>query len=136
MTRHRIHTDDGAELHFEEDGAGPPLMLVNGAFCTVRQWDRVVAVLARSFRVIRHDVRGTGRSGAGPDDHNCFEQYADDIVAIEDQLGVDQSVLWGMAWGATRTSSPAGALSRASPLRASRCCPTRGTARCCSGRIW
>ena len=100
MTRHRIHTDDGAELHVEEDGAGPPLMLVNGAFCTVRQWDRVVAELARSFRVIRHDVRGTGRSGAGPDDHNCFEQYADDIVAIEDQLGVDQSVLWGMAWGA------------------------------------
>jgi pimeloyl-ACP methyl ester carboxylesterase len=100
MTSHRIETSDGAVLHVEEDGAGPPVFLVNGAFCSVRQWDRAVPELARSFRVIRHDVRGSGRSGAGPDDHNRFERYADDIVAIGDHLGAGQSALWGMAWGA------------------------------------
>jgi pimeloyl-ACP methyl ester carboxylesterase len=90
----------GAELHVEEDGSGVPLVLVNGAFCTTRQWDRVVPELAESFRVIRHDVRGTGRSGPGPDEGYRFEQYADDIVAVCDELGVARAALWGMAWGA------------------------------------
>jgi len=65
---------DGVELHVEVDESGPALMLVNGAFCTVRQWDGIVGRLAESFRVIRHDVRGTGRSAAGPDDGYTFER--------------------------------------------------------------
>ncbi len=91
---------DGVELHVEVDGSGPALVLVNGAFCTVRQWDEIVGRLAESFRVIRHDVRGTGRSGPGPADGYTFERYADDIVALLDDLGEPRSRLWGMAWGA------------------------------------
>jgi len=100
MTQHQIETDDGARLHVEEDGSGPPVFLVNGAFCTLRQWDHVAAELARSHRVIRHDVRGSGRSGGGPDEGYCFEQYADDIALIGDRLGAGPGAIWGMAWGA------------------------------------
>jgi pimeloyl-ACP methyl ester carboxylesterase len=100
MTLHRIETDDGAVLQVEEEGSGPPVFLVNGAFCTLRQWDHVVAELAPSHRVIRHDIRGSGRSGAGPDGSNTFERYADDIVTIGDQLEAGPGALWGMAWGA------------------------------------
>ena len=100
MTSHRVETGDGAILQVEEDGAGTPLLLVNGAFCTLRQWDRVVADLSPSFRVIRHDVRGSGRSGPGPESGYRFEQYADDIATICDRLEVGPAMLWGMAWGA------------------------------------
>jgi pimeloyl-ACP methyl ester carboxylesterase len=96
----RIEIHDGAVLHIEVDGAGPPLFLLNGAFCNLRQWDRLIPELARSFRVIRHDVRGTGRSGAGPNEGNRFEQYASDLVAIGDHLDARSGALWGMAWGA------------------------------------
>jgi 3-oxoadipate enol-lactonase len=99
MAAHRIPVE-GAELRAEEDGTGPALMLVNGAFCTVRQWDRVVPGLAASRRVIRHDVRGTGQSSAGPESGYRFEQYADDIAALCDHLQVERAALWGMAWGA------------------------------------
>jgi len=91
---------DGVELHVELDGRGPDLLLVNGAFCTVRQWDRVVDALAPRRRVIRFDVRGTGRSGAGPADQYTFERYADDIAVIAGHLGAGVLSLWGMAWGA------------------------------------
>ncbi len=33
-------------------------MLVNGARCTVRQWDAIVDELNDRHTVIRHDVRG------------------------------------------------------------------------------
>jgi 3-oxoadipate enol-lactonase len=91
---------DGVELHVEVDGAGRDLVLVNGAFCTVRLWDMVVAALAPRYRVIRFDVRGTGRSGAGPADGYTFERYADDIATIAAELGAPTLSLWGMAWGA------------------------------------
>lgn len=87
-------------LHIEVDGAGPALVLVNGAGCTVRQWDHIVEDLATTRTVVRHDVRGTGRSGAGPDDEYRFERYADDIIALCADRGITTFDLWGMAWGA------------------------------------
>jgi pimeloyl-ACP methyl ester carboxylesterase len=101
MTTHRIEMTDGTSLHVEEDGSGPPLFLVNGAFCTVRQWDRVVPALARDHRVIRHDVRGSGASTKADDDSYRFERYVADILEIADALDIHGEVsIWGMAWGA------------------------------------
>ncbi|MEM7142341.1 MAG: alpha/beta hydrolase [Actinomycetota bacterium] len=87
-------------LHFEVDGSGPALALVNGAWCNVRQWDGVVGRLAEHFTVVRHDVRGIGKSEAGPPEHNTFERYADDLAGLMAGLGHDRFHLWGMAWGA------------------------------------
>lgn len=87
-------------LHVEVDGSGPALVLMNGAGCTVRQWDDVVAELADSFTVVRHDVRGTGRSASGPADEYRFEVYADDVVGLCAERGIERFDLWGMAWGA------------------------------------
>ena len=72
MTLHLIETDDGAGLRVEEGGVGPAVFLVKGAFCSLRQWDRVVSDLAGSFRLIRHDVRGSGCSRGGAAEANTF----------------------------------------------------------------
>ncbi len=93
------------QLHIEIEGADPPLVLVNGATCTVRQWDRVVEALAAGWTVIRHDVRGIGRSAPGPAEEYRFEQYADDIIQICAEAGFDRFDLWGMAWGHGSRSS-------------------------------
>ena len=91
---------DGAVLQIETSGSGPAVVLVNGAFCTLRQWDRIVDLLGERFRFVRHDVRGSGRSPGGEASGYCFEQYADDIVQVLDRLDLPQAAIWGMAWGA------------------------------------
>ncbi len=102
MSVERVTTDDGVDLHVVVDGraSAPPLLLVNGAFCALPVWDNLIGDLTSHYRVIRHDVRGTGRSQAGPADGYRFERYAADLINISDHLAVDRAHLWGMAWGA------------------------------------
>ena len=88
------------DLNVAIDGAGPALVLVNGATCNLHQWDLVIDELAATHTVIRHDVRGTGHSPPGPTEACTFEHYADDIVELCAGLGFARFDLWGMAWGA------------------------------------
>ena len=75
MATHRIAVD-GAQLHVEIDGDGPPLLLMNGAALNMRQWDGVIEQLAAQHLVVRHNVRGTGSSSPGPPSGYTFEQCA------------------------------------------------------------
>ncbi|MCP5025200.1 MAG: alpha/beta fold hydrolase [Actinomycetia bacterium] len=94
---------DGCELEVEVGGPAhaPAVLCWNGARCTIRQWDHVVRILGDQFRFVRFDVRGTGGSSPtdDPDTQYRFEQYAADAVAILDSLGIDQVIVWSMAWG-------------------------------------
>lgn len=93
---------DGTSLHVEVDGdpRGAPLLLWNGAGCTLRMWDLVVPRLAERHRLIRFDVRGTGESAPASDaSQYTFEQYADDANRILDRLGVERTHVWSIAWG-------------------------------------
>ena len=96
----RIPVADEVQLHVEIDGEGPHLVTLNGAFCTVRQWDRAASALNEKFTVVRIELRGLGKSSAGPADRYRFEQNADDVMAVLDSLGVSTASLWGTAWGA------------------------------------
>jgi pimeloyl-ACP methyl ester carboxylesterase len=50
--------------------------------------------------VIRHDIRGTGRSRSTTDAEYGLDRYADDAAAILDALQVGTALVWGMAFGA------------------------------------
>ena len=89
-----------SNLHAKVEGSGPALALINGAWCNLHQWDATLERLARHFTVIRHDVRGTGRSPAGPREENTFEQYTTDLVGLVAERGFRRFSIWGMAWGA------------------------------------
>ena len=67
-----------------------------------RIWKAQVAYLARHFRVVTFDGRGSGRSGR-PLEAAAYtdEQYADDTVAVLDDAGVDRAVLVGLSCGAS-----------------------------------
>jgi len=51
-------------IHYESigDPAKPPVLLIMGLAVSSRAWDRLPALLARDFRVLVFDNRGTGRS--------------------------------------------------------------------------
>jgi hypothetical protein len=53
-----VATNDGVRLYYEEAGAGPPVVLVHGAGCSLRWWSRNFTALAARFRVV---ALGLGR---------------------------------------------------------------------------
>ncbi|MDI1286868.1 MAG: alpha/beta hydrolase [Reyranella sp.] len=80
---------DGAELHYEKNGSGPPLFLVAGLGGDGRFWDANVAELAKRFTVVVHDHRGTARSTLSKIAYS-IEQMADDALQLIEGLGYDK----------------------------------------------
>jgi len=51
------------EIHYEDHGAGQPVVLIHGYPLSGRAWDRQVPVLLEAgHRVITYDRRGFGKS--------------------------------------------------------------------------
>jgi pimeloyl-ACP methyl ester carboxylesterase len=87
-------------LHVEDTpGGSPALVLINGAFGTLRNWDNVAARLGGKYRVIRFDARGRGKSGTSAD--YSLQAAVDDIGRVIAATGVTRPVLAGWSHGAT-----------------------------------
>jgi non-heme chloroperoxidase len=89
---------DGVPLWYEDQGAGPVILLVPGWTYTTRFYDFQVADLCRDHRVVSVDLRGAGNSGKTPDGHS-LSQYAADIIELSSALGLRDitAVGWAMA---------------------------------------
>jgi aminoacrylate hydrolase len=85
-------------LYYEEHGQGPALLLVPGLSGQGVFWARQVPELARRFRVIVHDHRGTGQSSHSRIRYSV-EQMAGDVIALLDALGIDSAHLVGHSTG-------------------------------------
>ena len=53
---------DGVMLHYEDDGAGPAVLLTHGFGASTGMWQGQVTVFANRYRLIRWDMRGHGGS--------------------------------------------------------------------------
>ena len=87
-----------AELYYESTGEGPPLLLVPGLGGQGSFWAQQVPDLARDFRVIVHDHRGTGASTHSRIRYSV-EQMADDLLCLMDALGIDSAHFAGHSTG-------------------------------------
>jgi 3-oxoadipate enol-lactonase len=85
----------GDSLYYETAGAGPPVVFVHGGFGDRRMWDDAFRALADSFRVVRYDLRGFGRSSM-PD---TAYSAAGDLVRLLDHLGIGRAHLVGNSMG-------------------------------------
>jgi 3-oxoadipate enol-lactonase len=86
------------KLHWESSGEGPAVLLVAGQGMTVDGWWSTTPVLARSFRVIAFDNRGTGRSSRLPWPYSVA-QMAHDAVAVLDAAGEQRAHVYGISLG-------------------------------------
>ena len=91
----KIGQDD---LYYEVHGDGPPLMLVTGLNGVASFWVKQIPVLAKDFRVIVHDHRGTGQSTHTRMTYSVG-QMADDALKLMDALGVESAHLAGHSTG-------------------------------------
>ena len=80
-----------AEIHYEEAGSGPPLMLVPGLGGNGSFWARQVEAFKDDFRVIIHDHRGAGQSTHSPIRYSV-DQMAADVLKLMDALDIDRAI--------------------------------------------
>ncbi|SEJ93467.1 aminoacrylate hydrolase [Sphingobium sp. AP50] len=92
---------EAAGLYYEEHGApdAPPLILSSGLGGSASYWAPNIAALSQHFRVIAYDHRGTGRSDRALPDVVSVDDFADDILALMDALGIARAHIIGHAAG-------------------------------------
>lgn len=98
----RFITVNDIRFHYALDGeAGRPVLaLINMASHNLTCWEGVMDGLLQQYRVLRFDIRGTGKSGWGADEGFTFSQYADDLAGIMQALDIEKAFVLGVAYGA------------------------------------
>ena len=87
------------EMYYEEYGTGEPLLITTGWALAERAHAHHRELFAESYRCIRHDHRGMGRSGA-PDYPYTTQMMGDDLAGLLDHLGLENiRVLGGGGMG-------------------------------------
>lgn len=93
---------DGPELHIEDRGEGPAVVLLHGLTATNRYVVMGSRALERSgHRVIAYDARGHGASAPArdPEDYG-YDALTSDLVRVLDAAGEERAVLAGASMGA------------------------------------
>jgi 3-oxoadipate enol-lactonase len=91
---------NGLVIHYLDHGSryGPALVFINSLGTDFRIWTEVAEILAPDFRIILYDKRGHGLSQSGPD-RNDMADYAGDLAALMDAVGVGRATVVGLSIG-------------------------------------
>ncbi|MEU0936252.1 alpha/beta hydrolase [Embleya sp. NPDC005971] len=93
----KVFSADGTAIAYEQQGSGPTVVLVGGAFMTRGAFAGLAAVLAEHFTVITYDRRGRGDSGDGPE--YDVQREVEDLDALIERVG-GEAMVFGMSSGA------------------------------------
>ena len=96
----------GNRLYYEDTGGdGPAILFSHGGFFDHSMWEHQVEALSGEFRCVVWDARGHGMSEC----NGSFDYWdaGKDIVALLDELGIDQAILVGMLSGGWMTQRAA-----------------------------
>src|SRR5262245_17826457 len=89
---------NGLEMYYEIHGSGAPLVMLPGAFMTVELMGDLVPALATIRQVIAVEFQGHGHT-ADVERAFSYAQFADDTAALLDELGIDQTDVYGYSLG-------------------------------------
>jgi pimeloyl-ACP methyl ester carboxylesterase len=85
-------------LWWEEEGTGDPVLLIMGFSYPADMWHRVWPAMTDTFRVIRFDNRGVGKSDI-PSDPYSIADMAADAIAVLNGAGVPRAHVYGASMG-------------------------------------
>lgn len=91
---------NGIELNYEVSGNPdkPWLTFSNSLATNMHMWDEQAKLLADDYHILRYDKRGHGESEKVPGPYH-FDDLIDDMVALWDHLGIDQTYYVGLSIG-------------------------------------
>ncbi|MGQ0668210.1 MAG: alpha/beta fold hydrolase [Actinomycetota bacterium] len=92
-------TVNGVTLNVRDRGEGRPIVFIHGVMCSGRFFDRQLEFFSRGFRVVVPDLRGHGDSERAQTGHTV-SNYARDLRALFEAIGVERPVLVGWSMGA------------------------------------
>lgn len=98
MTSAMLDLPTGATVACTDTGSGRPVLLLHGVCMSKAFFERNIGPLAGSHRVIALDFRGHGESPAIEGGHTV-PQYARDVRAVIELLGLHDSVVVGWSMG-------------------------------------
>jgi len=93
-----VTAPDGARLHVIDQGAGDPVLWLQGLNAPAAAWAVQRAHFAQRFRSLAPDGRGVGQSDAPPGPYTA-RQMAADAVKVLDAAGVDRAHVVGLSLG-------------------------------------
>jgi pimeloyl-ACP methyl ester carboxylesterase len=94
----RVSSSDGTPIGFDRSGAGPPVILVTGAFSDRSQLAQLAKLLAADFTVLNYDRRGRGQSG--DTQPYAVEREIEDLDAVIGAAGGSSFVFGGSSGAA------------------------------------
>ncbi len=87
------------QIHYEDHGAGQPVVLIHGYPLSGRAWDKQVPVLLEAgHRVITYDRRGFGKSSQ-PTTGYDYDTFANDLYRLLETLNLTEVTLVGHSMG-------------------------------------
>lgn len=91
-------TVKGRKLYYRISGSGSNLLLLHGGLSSSDDFEKIIPILSRSFRVIAYDRSGHGRS---PDFGEPFryDAMAEEAEALLEGLGVTSTAVLGWSDG-------------------------------------
>lgn len=98
VSAERVAKVGAIELHYQERGAGRPLVLLHGFGGCGQNWQPFIDQLSEKHRLIIVDLRGHGKS-TNPEKTFTFRQSAKDVFALLDTLGIDRFAAMGVSAG-------------------------------------
>jgi len=88
---------DGGALAWESAAEGPAVVFLHPGLWDDRVWDEQFGVFSRTYRVLRFDFRGYGRSSR-PEPGRPYS-HVDDLAAVMDAASVERAALVGCSMG-------------------------------------
>ena len=101
MPRLAVGIENGTpiELHYEDYGAGKPVVLIHGWPLSGRSWEsQVPALVGGGYRVITYDRRGFG-SSSQPWGGYDYDTFAADLDRLLQHLDLREATLVGFSMG-------------------------------------
>jgi pimeloyl-ACP methyl ester carboxylesterase len=87
------------QVHYEVNGEGEPLVLLNGIMMSVNSWNFAVETVSKVMKLIRVDFFDQGQTDDYLDEVYDHSIQAALVVALLDHLGIEKAHIAGISYG-------------------------------------
>ncbi|AJR05795.1 2-succinyl-6-hydroxy-2,4-cyclohexadiene-1-carboxylate synthase [Photobacterium gaetbulicola] len=95
----KTFTIDAQTMHYQDIGEGPVLVFGHSYLWDSTMWAPQVEVLSQSYRCIVPEFWGHGASAPAPESTRSLKDYANDVLSLLDDLGIETFSLVGLSSG-------------------------------------
>jgi len=94
-TTGRFAPVNGTDIHYEDTGSGPPIVMLHAGIANLGMWDEQAQEFSATNRVVRYDLRGFGKTAKPA---NAFS-HGDDLAGLLQERGLASTVVVGASFG-------------------------------------